>query len=101
MGSKYGPLVWAFALVSLFRKALKYRRILVYGIKSANEGSRAGAHTKIPRADGLDFRSRWGPKRPDKRKDLTYWFQGPISGGHQKSWFVGSLCSFSILYHLL
>ena len=24
-------------------------------------------------------------------KDLTFWFQGTLSGGYQKSWSVGSL----------
>ena len=27
-----------------------------------------------------------------KRKDVTFWFQGPIQGWYQKSCFVGSLC---------
>ena len=24
------------------------------------------------------------PKRPHEHKDLTFWFQGPTSGGHHK-----------------
>ena len=35
------------------------------------------------------------PKRP--HKDLTFGFQGPIKGGYQKSWFVGSLCLCGLL----
>ena len=38
-----------------------------------------------------------GPKRPHKHKDLTFWFQGPIQGGYQKQWFVGSLCLCGLL----
>ena len=39
----------------------------------------------------------YGPKRPHEHKDLTFWFQGPIYGGYQKPWFVGSLCLCGLL----
>ena len=32
-----------------------------------------------------------GTKRPHKHKDPTLWFHGPMQGGNQNSWFVGSL----------
>ena len=34
----------------------------------------------------------------DKSKDLTFCFQGPIFGGYQKSWLVGSLCLCDLLW---
>ena len=37
------------------------------------------------------------PKRPHRHKDLTFWFQGPISAGCQKSWLLGSLCLCGLL----
>ena len=37
------------------------------------------------------------PERPHKHRDLTFWFQGPKSGGPKKSCLVGSLCLCCLL----
>ena len=42
-----------------------------------------------------------GPRRRHKDKELTAWFQGPIQGGYQKSYFIKSSCLYTILYTVL